>query len=335
MSLRIALIEDDHGDAELVRAYLEDGADNDFDLIHATLLSEGVTALSCQGADVVLLDLNLPDTSGLTTFTSLRARFPDIPIIVLSGLDDREVSTMAVREGAQDFILKGAFDGQGLYRSILHAIERHHLYMKLAGAALSDELTGLFNRRGFLTLAGQMFKSARRLARGAFLLYVDLDGMKGVNDNLGHREGDRMLRDMAAILRETFRESDVLSRLGGDEFAVFGLQETQFEAMEPKERLISQLLDFNAAGRRPYTVAASIGLANLDMDNAVTLDDLLTTADSRMYEEKRHRSTRGETMRRPPPPPPLGKGTVCPPVDPRPTDGISSTSGVPRILRIA
>ncbi len=156
MTLRITLIEDDFGDAELVRAYLEDGADAAFEMRHACLLADGVDLLAADGADIALLDLNLPDSTGLTTFTSLRARFPETPIIVLSGLDDREISTMAVREGAQDFLVKGAFDGQTLFRAILHAIERHQLYRQLAGAALSDELTGLFNRRGFLTLAGQL-----------------------------------------------------------------------------------------------------------------------------------------------------------------------------------
>ncbi|MEA4855485.1 MAG: GGDEF domain-containing response regulator [Solidesulfovibrio sp.] len=292
MTLRITLIEDDFGDAELVRAYLEDGADAAFEMRHACLLADGVDLLAADGADIALLDLNLPDSTGLTTFTSLRARFPETPIIVLSGLDDREISTMAVREGAQDFLVKGAFDGQTLFRAILHAIERHQLYRQLAGAALSDELTGLFNRRGFLTLAGQLFKSARRLARGAFLLYVDLDGMKRVNDGLGHREGDRMLGDMADILRATFRESDVAARLGGDEFAVFGLEETAHAAVEPKERLLARMADFNAQGRRAYTLSASIGLSCLDIDCAGSLADLLACADARMYEEKRTRSDR-------------------------------------------
>lgn len=300
MTLRIMLIEDDYGDAELVRAYLEDDADQAFILEHALLLEDGIKTLETDGADVALLDLNLPDSTGLTTFTSLSTQFPDMPIIVLSGLDDREISTMAVREGAQDFIVKGDFDGKALFRTILHAIERHQLYRKLAGAALSDELTGLFNRRGFLTLANQMFKSAQRLARGAFLLYVDLDGMKIVNDGLGHREGDRMLGDMATILRETFREADVVSRLGGDEFAVFGLQETHLEAVEPKERLKKNMDIFNSAGKRPYKLAASIGVSCLDLDCARCLDDMISCADARMYEEKRSRSHRGGPRRQPP-----------------------------------
>lgn len=333
MSLRIMLIEDDYGDAELVRAYLEDGADHVISLTHAPLLAEGVATLTTGGADVVLLDLNLPDSTGLSTFTTLRARFPDIPIIVLSGLDDREISTMAVREGAQDFIVKGAFDGRSLYRAMLHAIERHQLYRKLAGAALSDELTGLFNRRGFLTLAGQMFKSAQRLARGGFLLYVDVDGMKAVNDGLGHGAGDRMLGDMADVLRETFREADVLARLGGDEFAVFGLQETHFEAKEPKERLLARMAAFNAAGSRPYNLSASIGLSCLDLDCARTLDDLLACADSRMYEEKRTRSNRPGPRRQQP------AGCLAAPTQPDAPRRRIGDSGLPAampgILRIA
>jgi len=333
MALRIVLIEDDYGDAELVRAYLEDNEEHDFTIEHTPLLAEGVDSLAGEGADVVLLDLNLPDSTGLSTFTTLRARFPDIPIIVLSGLDDREISTMAVREGAQDFILKGAIDGRGLSRAINHAIERHQLYMKMAGAALSDELTGLFNRRGFLTLAGQMFKSAQRLARGAFLLYVDLDGMKRVNDDLGHREGDRMLRDMADILRETFREADVLARLGGDEFAVFGLQDAQVEAHEPKQRLLAGVAAFNAAGRRPYKVSSSVGMACLALDAPNCLDDLLSWADARMYEEKRTRSKLFGPLRQPPADFPVRSANPGHPT--RWPDGPRLSAAGPRVLRIA
>lgn len=332
MTLAITLIEDDYGDAELVRAYLEDGADAAFDLRHATHLADGMDQLAGCGADIALLDLNLPDSTGLTTFTTLRAQFPETPIIVLSGLDDREISTMAVREGAQDFLVKGAFDGQTLFRSILHAIERHKLYRQLAGAALSDELTGLFNRRGFLTLAEQMFKSARRLGRGAFLLYVDLDGMKRVNDGLGHREGDRMLGDMAELLRGTFRESDVLARLGGDEFAVFGLEETAHEALEPKERLLRRMEDFNARGGRAYALSASIGLASLDIDCAGNLADMLACADARMYEEKRTRSNRSG------PRPPAPAGCLPPQAEPAEADRKSppaTATPSPTRIRIA
>ncbi|KHK04401.1 GGDEF domain-containing protein [Desulfovibrio sp. TomC] len=300
MTLRILLIEDDYGDAELVRAYLEDDADHAFILEHVSLLEHGVKVLEDNGADVALLDLNLPDSTGLTTFTTLRLQFPDIPIIVLSGLDDKEISTMAVREGAQDFIVKGSFDGRILFRAILHAIERHQIYRELAGAALSDELTGLFNRRGFLALAGQMFKSAQRLVRGAFLLYADLDGMKKVNDGLGHKEGDRMLKDMAQVLRETFREGDVVARLGGDEFAVFGLQETHLEVIEPKERLLHNMAVFNNSAGRPYPLAASVGVSSLELDCARALDDLVSCADARMYAEKRTRSHRSALHRQPP-----------------------------------
>jgi two-component system, cell cycle response regulator len=289
--MRIVLIEDDLGDAELVGAYLEEESDQDFTLRHASLLEEGVALLGEGGTDMVLLDLNLPDSSGLSTFTSLRARFPELPIIVLSGLDDQEISTMAVREGAQDFILKSTINGRSLFRAIHHAIERHQLYRKLVGAALADELTGLSNRRGFMTLAGQLFKSAQRLGQGAFLLYVDLDGMKKVNDGLGHRHGDQMLRDTASVLREAFRDADVLARLGGDEFAVFGLQEAQFAEADPKDRLIGRVAAFNAAAKRPYSLSLSIGLACLECDGT-SLDDMLLCADSRMYAEKRLRSSR-------------------------------------------
>lgn len=157
----------------------------------------------------------------------------------------------------------------------------------LTEAALLDELTGLYNRRGFLTVAAEEIKAARRMGRTAFILFVDLNGMKSVNDRFGHHEGDRMLRDMAALMRGTFRESDVLARLGGDEFTAFGIEELPGGPDKVRSRLNERLEKFLAEADRPYELSFCCGVVNTGPGDTESLQDLLALADARMYEEKK------------------------------------------------
>lgn len=154
--------------------------------------------------------------------------------------------------------------------------------------SLADELTGLHNRRGFFILAEQIRKAAARLSKSVFLLFIDADGLKKVNDSLGHEAGDAMLRDIADVLRATFRKSDVVARLGGDEYCVFGMHDGQ-DPGTAKRRLETAIAEFNAASTRPYRLAASSGVFSFDAGEAYSLEDVVTRADKSMYEEKRER----------------------------------------------
>lgn len=286
------------GDAEIVRAHLELVETGDFSITHVQRLVDGLKCMDKVLPDVVLLDLNLPDSSGLTTFMDLRARFPEPPVIVLSGLNDHKVSVMAVREGAQDYLVKGSFNGESLARSIAYARERQRMHREVLAAALTDELTGLYNRRGFTVLSQQLLKSAHRLVKGVFLIFVDLDGMKFVNDTLGHDVGDDLLRTTAGLLRASFRESDILARLGGDEFAIFGLEMSQDEARQAVARLRQKESDFNVNSQPSLTLSLSIGLAHKSPATDVSLDRLLVEADNAMYAEKQTKKSPRSTVTR-------------------------------------
>jgi predicted signal transduction protein with EAL and GGDEF domain len=111
-----------------------------------------------------------------------------------------------------------------LMRAIYCAAQQHVLQASLADLALSDELTGLYNRRGFMALAERQLKLGRRSGRGMLFILVDVDGLKQINDSLGHSQGDSALRRTAEVLRKTFRNSDVIARMGGDEFAVLAIE---------------------------------------------------------------------------------------------------------------
>lgn len=167
--------------------------------------------------------------------------------------------------------------------------ERKHMEEKLRALSLTDELTGLRNRRGFLGAAQQSVVLARRNLEGVMLLFIDLDNMKFINDRHGHDEGDRALRATADLLRQVFRESDVLARLGGDEFAVLHLEPGGHDPESVRARLETSLAEVNAQGRLPYTLAMSVGMVHQQADALDSLDDLLAAADAQMYEIKRNK----------------------------------------------
>lgn len=171
---------------------------------------------------------------------------------------------------------------------------------QLKGLALRDELTGLYNRRGFLEVAGQAHSVALRDGRPAALVFVDLNGMKRINDELGHDEGDVALVDTADVLQLALRESDVLGRLGGDEFVVFALDFTALDLDSLRQRL-RQLADERvAASARPFRLSMSVGGAYLPVGATTSVSDLLEQADEAMYAQKNARRAAGNVSLLPP-----------------------------------
>jgi diguanylate cyclase (GGDEF)-like protein len=165
--------------------------------------------------------------------------------------------------------------------------ERKRMEDEIQALSIADQLTGLFNRRGFLTLAEQQLKVAGRTKQALLLLYIDLDGMKWVNDNLGHKEGDNALIEAATVLKETFRSSDIISRLGGDEFAVLAIDIAEGNAEIQMARMQDRIDVYNGRENRQYMLSLSVGYSQYDPDNPCSIDDLMAQADKRMYEQKR------------------------------------------------
>jgi diguanylate cyclase (GGDEF)-like protein/PAS domain S-box-containing protein len=159
----------------------------------------------------------------------------------------------------------------------------------LRSLSLIDELTGLYNRRGFLTLAQQQLKLARRGHRDILLLFVDMDDFKRINDAHGHAVGDDALRRTSHILKKTFRDSDIVARLGGDEFVVLAADSSRDAGDIIVSRLRNELRERNERDGAPYRLSFSVGVARFDPDAPPSIEDLLTTADAMLYEQKRDR----------------------------------------------
>jgi len=155
---------------------------------------------------------------------------------------------------------------------------------KLRKLAITDELTGLLNRRGFMDMADRLLKLLSRSKSDIYLLYADLDNMKWINDTFGHQAGDQALLDTAAILRETFRQSDILGRLGGDEFAALLAVDSGSEDEETvTRRLHEKLAILNSMEPRSFTLEISTGIAKFEHSNPISLEELMSRADDLMY----------------------------------------------------
>lgn len=287
---RVLLIEDEPADAYILRRILEsEEVDECLELVHSACLDEGLAQLEAVSFDCVLLDLQLPDSQGLGTFEKIRQRRPEVPVVVLSGLDDKTVAVAAVREGAQDYLVKGRFDGQLLSRAIRYAIERHQTQELLRSLSIEDDLTGLYNRRGFLALAEQQLKIARRKKQPLLLIFGDLDGLKEINDTFGHDTGNRAIVEAAEVLRATFRESDILARLGGDELVALLHADGEMKDQDLIARLEERVAEKNAAPDHPFELGISLGMAEFAPGEDVTLEQLMKRADEAMYTEKRRK----------------------------------------------
>ena len=160
---------------------------------------------------------------------------------------------------------------------------------ELRALSLVDELTGLYNRRGFLTLATQQLKLCDRTMRPALVVFADLDGMKRINDEFGHDFGDQALIETANILRHCFRYSDVVARLGGDEFVALAIDAAPDMSNTIQQRLYDKLAELNAKPGRRFELQFSLGMAPYDPSRAEMIEEVLARADGLMYEQKRAR----------------------------------------------
>jgi diguanylate cyclase (GGDEF)-like protein len=290
MTVPIVLVEDAPDWAGFVRDALDQTWPSGVDLRHCPSLAACLAELRHQPAACVLLDLSLPDATGLEAVDALQASHSDLPLIVLTGRDDDAGAVEAVRRGAQDYMIKRHCDGPALVRAIRHAIERKRTEAMLTQGALYDPLTGLANRRLLLDrleFAGARLHHSPDSAYAIF--FIDLDGFKAVNDMHGHDAGDRVLAEAATRIRSALRPTDTAARVGGDEFVVLCEDLRSTEVVDAvRDRIVAALDGDHAMPVDGVTISASVGVAVSGRDGT-TPEALLAAADKDMYARKRAR----------------------------------------------
>jgi diguanylate cyclase (GGDEF)-like protein len=282
----VLLIEDSPSDRLLIERALQRGAVGPFELTHAPRLEDGRQWLLRRHFDCVLLDLTLPDATGLQTVEGVHQAAPELPIVVLSGLDDDGMAVASLEHGVMDYLTKARADADGLWRAVLYAMQRKRSELKLRHRALHDPLTDLANRSLFVERLTLALARTARSSRHVAVLFLDLDRFKWVNDTFGHQVGDRVLMEVAERLRAALRPTDLAARLGGDEFLVLcedliTVADARVVADRVKEVLLKPLRLDDVELR----IATSIGIA-ICADPACEPEALLREADSAMYRAK-------------------------------------------------
>ena len=294
----ILLIEDDPGDALLIEEMLGQ-QECTAHLVTVARLSEGISYLQQNHCDVVLLDMNLPDSSGLITMTRLLNVAPNTPIIALTGLSDESFAVEALKSGAQDYLIKGDIDGRILKRSMHYAIERKKLLIALKQTrdlferqSRIDYLTGIYNRLMFTELLEAELQRARRYNSELSLIMFDLDHFKMVNDTHGHNMGDHVLKEAAKLVQNSIRGHDILARWGGEEFMILTPKSAQGQALILAEKLRGLFETHNFGG--DLNVTASFGVTDFWAEDHA--DSFTARADEAMYLAKRNGRNRVEAL---------------------------------------
>lgn len=242
---------------------------------------EALAIIEKDSIDFIFTDIVLPGIDGLELTRRIKALRPSTKVIVMTGYSGDFSYDKAIEAGASDFIKKPFTLKELTARMAILKMQEDVLKW-----AIRDELTGVYNRKGFYTLASHLLKVAKRKKQGIFLLYADLDGMKEINDNYGHKEGDLILTETADILSRNYRESDIIARVGGDEFVVFPIGTTGDVPQLISDRLEKNLQLHNEQSGSKHKISLSWGTAFFEPESSFSIDDLLAQADKEMYEMK-------------------------------------------------
>jgi diguanylate cyclase (GGDEF)-like protein len=302
--LRILIAEDETVSRRVLKTTLESWGHEVLDVCDGRAALE---VLQTAGAPkLAILDLSMPEMDGITVCRRLREQADDerpVYIIMLTARSSKRDVVAGLGAGADDYVAK-PFDGDelrarvevgarvvGLQRSLAQRVaeleqalgQLREAQETLRNLSLTDDLTGLYNRRGFYALADQHLKTARRAGCGVSVVYADMDGLKAINDTHGHDEGSKALGRVADILRRTFRSSDIIARIGGDEFVVLEA------SAGGVERLRENLRRHNTEATGPYELSLSVGVFRCGPDDDPNVEEMLARADELMYEEKRRK----------------------------------------------
>jgi len=314
---RILLIDDDMLARDMLRQMLERAG---YDVVEAAGGREGLQHYHATAIDLIITDILMPHMDGFSLVRRLRAEplLSGIPVIFqTANYHVSEIHKLARASGVQH-ILRKAAEPHDILRAVNESLkrpttpgrlpqtgqlQREHLELladklyqkvselekandRLRNLSLTDALTGLNNRRGFMILATGLLKFARRAAYSVCLLYIDLDSLKYINDTFGHAAGDAAITQFSRILTDTFRDSDVIGRLGGDEFVAMIADAAESDLASIQTRLHSNVDAYNLRSDPGQSLAFSLGVIRVEPKSTITMEELLAEADAAMYQHK-------------------------------------------------
>ena len=281
----ILLVEDNKKDIQLITDYISKSSRLNATIQTVDSIKKAKTVMFYQQIDILLIDLNIEGIKCEELFDRFNKETLSIPYIVITNERDEDMGIEAVQKGAQDYLVRSELSERILRRGIIYSMERHEILQSLYRTTIVDELTGLYNRRGLYTLGNQQIELAKRHSDDIFIFYLDLDGMKEINDTLGHDYGDQALLTASKIMHKTFRTTDILSRLGGDEFVTVAVK-AQYEFIPIIIQRIKDYIKEENKTLKDYQISMSIGVSKVDLEHETPLDDAIKNADREMYKVK-------------------------------------------------
>lgn len=285
--IKILLVEDNDADSRYLKEMLHDAAAGKHHVSIVHTAEEAIVSLKEQGFDIVLTDLDLPDTNGLDIISSIQMASSEVPIVVLTGQTNEKLALEIIQMGAQDYLVKGQGDGYLINRVIDYSIERKKDLEELSHLANYDSLTGLANRLLFRERLDRALIRADRNKSLVALFVIDLDRFKNVNDTLGHDAGDKLLIDVADRLKKCTRSGDTIARLGGDEFTIIMEDIKDIDdAITIAEKVLAFMQEKFIIKNNDIFVTPSIGLTIYPIDNS-NATSLFINADDAMYNAKK------------------------------------------------
>lgn len=297
-SLRLLVAESQFDDIFLLQEALAEMAESPYwrtwmqDLrpVFTDRMDDTLRQLREETFDAILLNLALPDCKGLHTLMRVRAEAPATPVVILADVDDEAMAASAVREGAQDYIIKSELDCMPLARALRHAIDRQRLSDSLRRLSFIDELTGLYNLAGFLAFADHDVRLNARVGQHLSLMLVEVRGAEMEGPPESPRRMPRQQRDLALIetaemLRPAFEETAVIARVGADRFGVIAVDAQTVPALEKQFR--SRLTMHNARNAHRCRLFVATGSASLEAGRYLPAEDLMQRAEAALCENMR------------------------------------------------
>ena len=299
--LEVLIVDDDAASVEHISSLITRDCGISANVSRASSVADASLRLDTGAIDLCLADYRLSDQAGFK-FSSDGGNYPHTAFVFLADQGRKDWVYSALRHGAQDCVRKEMLDPFEIAKSMAFALFHKNREMELMAAALRDPLTGLGNRALFAEQISILIEQARRNREQLAVLFMDVDGLKPINDQLGHSVGDRLLRQLAERITGGTRKSDVVARMGGDEFAAVL---PRIASPQTVRQVVQSLTE--SVESKPYVIdshSIRIGLscgAAIYPDDAEGVDDLLRIADTRMYAVKARRRA-ARTAKTPPAP---------------------------------
>ena len=285
-ALKVLVVDDDPAFRERLLAMLGEVSAGAVAIECVTNIADAEERLNTHPFDLCLLDYQMGEVCGIELLRRVQRHHLRTAFIFLAEQARKDWCYAALHHGAMDYLIRGKLDSFGLTKSIAFSLFRKSKEWELQGMALRDPLTGVGNRTLFAEQAETLIRLAQRTRERIGVLFMDVDGLKPVNDSHGHAVGDELLRSVSKRLGERLRKGDIVARMVGDEFAAL------LVAVDDRQTVIRVAREVSEAVARPYQIEGrevrigiSCGTALFPEDSS-DIDDLVRLADRRMYDAK-------------------------------------------------